>query len=145
MDRKDILLSALARGAAIRPFEPVHVQKAMFLVDRHAREMFDVGSRYTFTPYDYGPFDSSVYADLDVLKTGGMVEVERESGYGYRVYRATPAGIEQGNAIAARLDAPHRQLVEQIVDTILPLSFRQLVSAVYKTYPDMKVNSVFND
>lgn len=144
MTRKEILLAALARGATIRAFQPVHAQKVMFLIDQHDRDLFDADSRYSFTPYDYGPFDSQVYHDLDALERDGDVSVDKESGYGYRLYSATPAGVERGRALLNQMPEAHRQSVERIVDVVLPLGFRELVAAIYRSYPDMKVNSVFN-
>ena len=72
MERKDVLLAALA--ATKRPFFPVHLQKALFLVDRKLPHLF--AERYSFAPYDYGPFDSDVYSDASELSESlGLVEI----------------------------------------------------------------------
>src|SRR5882724_6645214 len=102
MKRQDVLLAVLAYGTPKKAFEPVHVQKALFLIDRHDRDLFDANCGYSFTPYDYGPFDSSVYHDLDGLNNAGLVSVDK-SGYGYRLYRATDQGIAAGTDYLSKM------------------------------------------
>ena len=144
MIRQNVLLAALAHGASLgRAFRPVHVQKIMFLLDQKIPDVFDQNSRYHFAPYDYGPFDKGVYDDLDVLELSGDVEIDRESGYGYRLYQATPQGISKGTAYLADMTPAHRDFVRRTVNLLLPLGFRTLVTAIYRHYPEMKQNSVF--
>ena len=65
MERRQLLLAALspAKGGQ---YTPVQVQKLIFLLDREASALTG-GPHYKFVPYDYGPFDSDVYADLRSL------------------------------------------------------------------------------
>src|SRR5580692_8884957 len=55
-----LVVLSLAEGA---PFTPVQIQKALFLASDKVPEAFELGSRYDFQPYDYGPFDRQVYSD----------------------------------------------------------------------------------
>jgi hypothetical protein len=116
----------------------------MFLIAENAPDLFDPTSRYSFAPYDYGPFDSSVYQDLEQMQRDELVRVDKHEGYGYRCYRATEQGVAIGRTLLDGMPQPRRALVEKTVALVLPLTFRQLVSAIYRTYPHMKVNSVFN-
>jgi hypothetical protein len=144
MKRQEVLLAALA-SAGPETFEPVHAQKAMFLIERRAKALFEKGKdqRYHFVPYDYGPFDSAVYHDLDHLARDGFVLIDRNPEYGYRRYRPTDLGREKGKRLLARMSAAHREAVKGAVSFVLSLPFRALVSEIYRQFPEMKANSVF--
>lgn len=145
MKREDVLLAALACGGT-KAFEPVHVQKVMFLIDRRAGGLFGSrpGSKYDFVPYDYGPFDSSVYHDLDTLAREGLVVIDRNPRYGNRRYAATEAGRARGERALATMKVAQRSVVQDSASFVLSRSFRDLVTAIYRDYPEMKANSVFN-
>ena len=145
MKREDVLLAALASAAPKKTFEPVHVQKALFLIDRRAVGLFGSrpGQRYDFVPYDYGPFDSAVYQDLENLAQAGLVCIDRNPQYGYRRYAVTEPGRSKGGQFLARMRGTHRKAVNDAVQFVLPLSFRALVGEIYRAYPEMKANSVF--
>jgi hypothetical protein len=143
MKRQDVLLAALALPDPPKAFEPVHVQKVMFLIDDRAQPVFDAGSRYQFEPYDYGPFDSSVYEDLDALARNNLVVIDRNPEHGYRRYAATETGRARGLKMLSQMNPKHRDVVRDSVNFVLPLSFRSLVTAIYRQYPEMKEKSVF--
>jgi len=145
MKRQDVLLAALASARPSKAFEPVHVQKAMFLIDRRAKALFSKSKdqRYHFVPYDYGPFDSRVYHDLDQLARDGLISIDRNPEYGYRRYTATDLGREQGERALDRMSDAHRGVVTDMANFVLSLPFRALVSAIYREFPEMKANSVF--
>ena len=141
MTRKEIVLATLA-AAEGKPFQPVHLQKALFLVDKIAPEVFS--DRYAFAPYDYGPFDSNVYADAEQLKLVGLVRIETQPGNSYRSYSLTDAGDLAGKKALKKMDSRHAEQIKKISALVTSLSFRQLVGAIYKAFPETKVNSVFN-
>lgn len=145
MKRQDVLLAALASASPSKAFEPVHIQKALFLIDRRAKTLFGrgKGQRYDFIPYDYGPFDSAVYHDLDQLAGEGLVSIDRNPEYGYRRYTPTDLGREKGEALLDEMRAEHKSVVADAVSFVLSMPFRALVSAIYRQFPDMKANSVF--
>lgn len=143
--RLDVLLAALASIGPAKAFEPVHVQKAMFLIDRRAHGLFGkrAGQHYEFVPYDYGPFDSAVYHDLDRLAQADLVHIDQNPQYGYRRYAATEAGRKHGEEALQRMKPEERKTVEEAARFVLSLPFRALVSAIYRQFPEMKANSVF--
>ncbi len=142
MERKDVLLAALA--ATKRPFFPVHLQKALFLVDRKLPHLF--AERYSFAPYDYGPFDSDVYSDASELRVPlGLVEIGKAPGQSVRRYKPTVEGGEKGAQLLGAMEPGDAAMTRKIADLVTSMSFRDLVMSVYKSYPDMKVNSVFVD
>lgn len=121
---------------------PVQIQKSLFLIDREisgllGRTFFD------FRPYDYGPFDKAVYDVLEELTRDGLVEVEAGQGLRWRRYRLSEAGQRDGLRILATIDQRASNYIKEVSKFVRSLSFDQLVAAIYKAYPDMKVNSVF--
>jgi hypothetical protein len=78
-NRKDLLLLVLG-AAGSEPAEPVlgvtRLQKYLFLLqeDHRWHEKFGMTSPYDFEAYDYGPFDSQLYADLELLENVGLIQ-----------------------------------------------------------------------
>lgn len=138
MRRRDWVLAVLgaAKGEAVTP---VQLQKALFLLEKECPQ---IGRRsyYHFAPYAYGPFDSTIYTDAEELAAEGVVAIT-PSEYGPRVYRATEAGVSRAERLPP--DASIQEAVHRIVAYVRSLSFQQLVAAIYRKYPEMRVNSVF--
>jgi len=139
MDKREIILVAFApaNGAG---HTPVQVQKLLFLIDREIPKLVG-GPHYDFQPYDYGPFDSSLYDELSVLASEGYVEIIPEETWSS--YRLTGKGQQQGNKLLNSLSTKAREFITNSSVFVRALSFAQLVSAIYKAYPEMKANSVF--
>jgi len=121
---------------------PVQVQKALFLIDRQIPKLIG-GPFFDFRPYDYGPFDKDVYDTLEELAREGLVAVEAAPGMRWRRYRLSEAGQEEAQRVIRSLDPRAGDYIAKVSKFVRTLSFEQLVSAIYKAYPDMKVNSVF--
>lgn len=139
MNKTDLLLAALAAGSGVE-HTPVQIQKLLFLIDRNLRS--EIGSSFNFVPYDYGPFDSDVYDELRSLELKGCA-VSETTPRGWKKYKLTDAGQSRGDAVLAALSPRVRNYVNDVSQFVLSLSFADLVSAVYKAYPEMKINSVF--
>lgn len=140
MERDEIILAALAAGGENATFTPVQVQKLFFLLDREAAHLVD-GPHFNFTPYDYGPFDRSVYDGLDALAQRNLARVQNTGRY--RVYSLSQAGFQQGVAKLSELPEAARNYVANVAQWVRQLSFEQLVASIYNRYPEMKANSVF--
>ena len=138
MDRKQVVLAALAPAMG-GTHTPVQVQKILFLIDREIPKLIG-GPVFHFEPYDYGPFDKDVYDELEALRKRGLVEVTEVR---YRRYRLTDAGQEAGQKALASLGNAASNYIKNVSGFVRKLSFDQLVSAIYKAYPEMKANSVF--
>ena len=139
MTNREIVLAALAPAQG-KPHSPVQVQKLLFLIDREAGKLVD-GPHFNFIPYNYGPFDKDVYRvlnDLDVQH--GLVTV-RSSGW-CRMYALTPTGQNEGDRLLCDLSDVAQDYIRRASTFVLKLNFLQLVSAIYKTYPDMQENSI---
>ncbi|MBI5826721.1 MAG: hypothetical protein HZB22_03200 [Deltaproteobacteria bacterium] len=142
IDKKLIVLAALAASKG-KTHTPVQIQKLLFLIDKNVPQMVQ-GPHFDFTPYDYGPFDKDVYTVLEGLAKEGLVEII-ESGQIWKKYALTLKGQELGQKVLDSLESKGREFINELSTFVLSLSFPQLVSAIYKAYPEMKQNSVFRD
>lgn len=139
MRREHVTLVMLA-SAEGKTFTPVQIQKAVFLLTREAPELFSEGPGYNFRPYDYGPFDSSVYDDIDASIRQGEAEII----YGRpRLYRATESGVNRANDLIEGLDPKDVEYIESVSQFVRSRSFSDLVSSIYRQYPEMRANSIF--
>ena len=123
-------------------FSPVQVQKLFFLLDQNVSSNIG-GPFFKFEAYDYGPFDKEVYHEIELLQCEGMIEIVGMSWNRGRAYKITDSGLRQGNDYLGVLPARVKSYIEDLVQWVLRQSFSQLVSFIYREYPDMKVNSVF--
>ena len=139
MERRNIVLAGLAAGGCAA-HTPVQVQKLFFLIDKNISELIE-GPHFDFKPYNYGPFDPTVYRELEGLVTEGHLELVRN--YSWASYALTTSGQELGFNLLEALPYKAKDYIKQASQFVLRLSFTQLVSAIYKAYPDMQENSVF--
>lgn len=142
ISREEVVLAALAPAGGT-PHTPVQVQKLLFLLDRNLSPSLG-GAKFNFQPYHYGPFDRSVYSTLEGLAQQGMVEITQNSG-NWRDYRLTSEGQVCAGQVLAGLDERARSYIERVSAFVRSLSFPDLVSAIYKAYPEMRERSVFQD
>jgi hypothetical protein len=140
--RQELILAALASRPG-HNFAPVQVQKLFFLLDENIAAAMG-GKQFAFEPYDYGPFDKAVYQELDALAHGGYVQVAHYgASAGSRRYALTVDGQEIGRAVLARLDRDTQAFVARLTEWVCTMSFAQLVGSIYRAYPHMRVNSIF--
>lgn len=140
--RQELVLAALAAGQSTSELSPVQAQKLFFLLDKNVAGALG-GEQYSFKPYDYGPFDSAVYSDLDWLSLPQEACVEVVRNGNYRTYRLTDQGRARGLERLNGLDAETRDYFGRAKDWVKSLSFQALVRAIYQAYPEMRANSIF--
>src|SRR4051794_38853086 len=87
----DWLLFLLALQDAEQPLDPVRLQKGMFLLSEEGGVAN--GEAYDFRPYDYGPFSSDIYRDLQELLDRGWVREVPIRGFNWSSYTITDAGL----------------------------------------------------
>jgi hypothetical protein len=139
LDRRQIVLAGLAAAGQNATFTPVQVQKLFFLLDREASHLVN-GPHFAFRPYDYGPFDSDVYSTLDNLERDGLVAVVADR---YRLYVLMTEGFAEGHIILLSLPPETREFIRKTARWVKALNFQQLVAAIYRRYPEMRANSIF--
>jgi len=144
MDRRDWLTLLLGVGDA-SPLDPVRIQKGMFLLSKEGG--LDEAEVYAFRAYDYGPFSSQIYQDLDELVEAGLVAYEPVPGYTWNRYRLTAAGLADAQTLVDQLDPGRRGSARFIIELkkdVLSQSFNGLLRHVYDRYPDYAENSIFS-
>ena len=141
--RQKTILAALAAENA-PPFAPVQVQKLFFLLDENLNVRLG-GRLFNFQPYNYGPFDAAVYRELEALWQMGLVTIAAVGGSGRREYRLTPAGFTAGNVVLDAFPEITRKYVATISAWVRSMSFQALVGSIYRAYPAMRENSIFED
>lgn len=143
LSQEDMTLAALAPAGGA-PHSPVQVQKLLFLIDRNLSSLLG-GPSFDFQPYHYGPFDRDVYATLEGLAKQGLVEITQGQGNKWPDYRLTATGQSRAAQIVDGLEERAQRYVQRASAFVRSLSFPELVSAIYKAYPEMRVHSVFQE
>lgn len=142
MKRKELALLVLALAEG-KPYSPVRIQKALFLATSNLPQLVDKGPSYSFQAYDYGPFDKAVYGDLRELASDGLAELPSAWHDRWTEYQCTSAGQEEAQRIKDQVADDELEYLAEVSKFVRSLSFSQLVSAIYKAYPEMKKNSIF--
>lgn len=121
-------------------YSPIQIQKLFFLIDRNISDLVG-GPFFDFQPYLYGPYDSDLYEELDRLTIDGLVK--RTVSGRLRSYTITESGSSIGKTLLSSMNPHAREYMTNATQFVQTLTFKQLVTAIYKAYPDMKVNSIF--
>jgi uncharacterized protein len=143
MTRRDLVLAilAVARG---RPYQPAQLQKAAFLIMRNVPHIIEDGPGFSFVPYDYGPFDASVYWEAEKLRDSGEAIITLSPNGRWKTYAASQLGITRGEDLLRALPEEVRAYISRISEWVLSQSFGSLIRAIYDAYPEMRENSIFN-
>ena len=117
MTRDDVLLAILAASNG-RPYTPVQIQKAVFLVTRNLPRLVTQGNNFDFEPYDYGPFDQNVYAEAEALSRNGLAEIIRQDGVRWNKYAASDTGVGRGEQILESMTERERSYVREVAQWV---------------------------
>jgi uncharacterized protein YwgA len=143
MNKSELLLVSLFSGGNA-VYTPVQIQKLMFLIDRNIASQLNLSDKFNFSAYDYGPFDSAIYDELRSLKSLGLIDAI-PTNRGWEKYFLTQQGLINGEVLQGRIEPHFFDYIKKVSELVRSLTFRDLVSAIYKKYPEMKVNSVFRE
>ncbi len=144
MDRKDLIL--ILAAISEKPLQPVHLQKALFLIAQNVHpNQLKIRKMYQFEAYDYGPFAKEIYSDAEQLHAEGLLHIDQEPYASYRLYSITNAGRTRASQLIATLDEETVSYLKDVIKWVTSLTFKQLISEIYRLYPSMKVNSVFQE
>jgi DNA-binding PadR family transcriptional regulator len=119
------------------------MQKILFVFGEQCSSALISEAYYHFQPYHYGPYDSSINKDIELLEAEGFVDIVDTTAHRGRDYELTAIGEEKAQEILAELPVPLADYLAALVAWAQSLSFRDLVAAIYKEYPHMAANSVF--
>ena len=141
MDQRTFLQAAMSpAGDGI--YSPVQIQKLLFLIDKEIPELVE-GPHFDFQPYHYGPFDKDVYSVLGSLAELGHVGLDRMMFPRLRSYALTSSGLLLGESAFRKFDPEARDFIKRSSEFVRQHTFSALVAAIYKAYPEMSANSVF--
>ena len=141
MNRNDFVLAVFASSNnAI--YSPVQIQKLFFLIEKKIPELSE-NNYFNFTPYNYGPFDPNIYDVISELISSEDLEMISDINSRIMKYNTTKKGQIRGEHILQSLDEKVADKIRILSEFVRKLSFSELVSAIYKEYPDMKKYSIF--
>jgi len=141
MNRNDFVLAVFASSNnAI--YSPVQIQKLFFLIEKKIPEISE-NNYFNFTPYNYGPFDPNIYDVISELISTEDLEMIIDINSKIIKYNTTKKGQIRGEHILHSLGEKVADKIRILSEFVRKLSFSELVSAIYKEYPDMKKYSIF--
>jgi predicted P-loop ATPase len=150
----------------------VRIMKLLFLMKMDAGLDKYVTDYYTFAPYKLGPFEKTVYDDLDALVERNIIErttveesqlspesrlpneLESEQGIDFDraetnvIYKLTAAGKKYAQAYAKgteQIDAAILTAIKDIKSTWVSRPLIDLLRYVYKKYPKYTSESEIRD
>ena len=91
INRRDWPLLALAQ-APDGKLTPVQLQKILFLMAMEVHEEISTPF-YNFVPYNYGPFDATIYSDIEDNARDGLALIDKSGKWS--TYIITPQGQRQ--------------------------------------------------
>jgi hypothetical protein len=138
LTQDDVLLLVADGAADAFPLDPIRVMKGAFLVSQIGKPEWR--SLFSFRPYHYGPFDSSVYSARDRLLSTGLLGAVPAGRYDRYVL------TEEGRARVAELESvvgeKDANWFRQIGAYVTTRSFSKLLAEVYEQYPQYAARSV---
>jgi len=138
--RSDWPLLAL-HFAGEKGLTPAQLQKTIFLLQKAFPKNEELN--YNFQPYNYGPFDSSVYQDVESLADGGLTELKKRNGCNWNTYHISLLGEESCKKLIKKYNGSIFTYLKDLVHWVQSVSFQELISSIYKKYPEYKKNSIF--
>jgi hypothetical protein len=140
LSRQQWLLLLLGVDGGSFDVDQVRAMKGMFLLSREPGH--PVAALYRFDPYDYGPFDSNVYRDLDTLRIAGLVAVQSIPGSRRRVSCLTDNGRAQFDALVDQVTSDEFAAVAAVKRHVTSMSFSSLLSDIYARFPEYRERSL---
>ena len=135
----EIVAAAFAAAGRGASFDPIRIQKLMFLIDREVSGRIG-GPFFDFKPYLYGPFDRAIYDVIGRLVAARTVWVDTSGPY--HRYALTESGYRRGDETLASVPASVADYMGRAARWVWLTPYRRLLAAIYRQYPEMAVNSV---
>ena len=143
MKKKDWILLAL-NCSEDKTLSPLQLQKSLFLLGQMYSDAFS-NNFYNFVPYHYGPFCLQIYEDVDFLKSKDLISIKVDTVRRWKTYSITNRGLNYIDNLKKQMKPKVYNYISEIVKWVKSQSFSQLLSSIYKQFPEFKVNSVFKD
>lgn len=133
MKRQELILSCFD-SVQDKTLSPLQIQKLMFLISKKIGEI-SIEEEFDFIPYDFGPFDKKIYSDIDLLIDDGYITI-------------LPGKVRQYKLVQnINNEVPHDlfEKIKELAQFVKSCSFKQLLTAIYKEYPETSVNAIYKD
>jgi len=140
MNKEDWLLLIIGE-AGDRGLTPLRIQKSLFLIKQNLGGEIE-GDFYDFEPYNYGPFCKNIYKDTDKLESEDLIRIDVSDNKKWIECIVTGNGKERVQKIKNSLSPNVLKYIEDLIIWISKLSFREIISYIYKKYPQFKENSI---
>jgi Type I restriction modification DNA specificity domain len=116
------------------PSEPVLITSLMKYVFLLQKEGTTGQTLYHFVPYKYGPFARELYQDLATLAAEGFIAVTEtdEERTEIALVPSTEATVQE---VIGKLPEDLRADITRVLERYGSLSYNQLLTTVYETYP----------
>ncbi len=139
--REDILLALLSAPVKGKEnmMSSIQIMKSLFLL----KQELNLENFYEFVPYLYGPCSFEVYSDLIKLKNKDFVS-EILMPFSRKFWRVTKQGETYIKKRLPEFDNNLISKIQEIKIKVLNMNFIELLSYIYKKYPEYAKNSVFN-
>jgi hypothetical protein len=140
------LLYAPENGESATPIEGrTRLVKGLFLIERMFDEKFSDfnGTGFDFRPYKYGPFDEEIYHTLENLEQRGLVTEQPNGAYEGDLIELTPFGKRIAEPAYDELPTEQQFRLSWIKRRHVQQPVAQLLTFVYRQYPDMAENSEY--
>ena len=144
MTPQDWVLVTLAASEG-KSLGPIQLQKTLFIIGKKVPRDSLGEAFFQFVPYDYGPFCSKIYSDAEDLELLGLIQISRSPAVRYKQYLITDAGKKRALESLASLPKNVKKFIQELVPAFSGASFNQLVEAVYRSYPETKMNSIYRE
>ncbi len=138
--RQQWLLLLLGAPGGSHGVDQVRAMKGLFLLAMEPGH--PAASLFTFEAYDYGPFDSSVYRDLDAFEAEGLVTVTRFPSTRRRVFDLTDRGRVRYRELTETMAEADLETVARVKARVTSLSFTELLREIYTSFPEFRERSV---
>ena len=141
-NRRDIVAAAFAAAGQGAAYNPIRVQKLLFLIDRVVSARIG-GPFFDFQPSTYGPFDGAVYDVISEMAAAGHALIDESDRYPR--YLLTEAGRAKGEAVLAFFDPPVADYFSRAARWARLMPYRRMLAAMRRAYPEMVENSGVRD
>lgn len=133
-----ILMCMSVEGKMIR-FNAPQIQKMIFISQDKTQEE----KIFNFYPHDYGPFDHTIFEQLNAIKNDRLLDIISDDINIF--YCVTEKGLKEGKKIFKQLPKNQQKYLKKLSKWIRSISFPELIGAVYKSYPEFGIKSVFSE
>ena len=140
MERRDLLLLFIAMPGGSYTTDRIRIMKGLFLLTQDGPK--EIRGAYEFRPYNYGPFDTSIYHDLERLETEGLIRIQASGVPGRDAYETTSQGEAKARDLEAGLQPVTVSAIRETKRFVTAVSFVDLLRHVYEKHQDYAVKSV---